>query len=117
MVKQKKKPWVAGLLSFLVVGMGQVYNRQPKLYSISLVIIGIFLSFLTFISAWTYLILIPLWIYAIYDAYKVAKKTISKEPNRDAIWITVIILLIIFLPVFWTGFWAGFWSAYYSSLR
>jgi TM2 domain-containing membrane protein YozV len=114
MPKPKKKPWLAGLLSFFVVGMGQIYNKKYKkcfFLWVSLCIIGFFSVW--FINYFSYLIVL-VWFYAIYDAYKTAQKTIAKEPNKNAIWFTVIIYVVLFFVAL-AGFWYGFYSGYYGN--
>jgi TM2 domain-containing membrane protein YozV len=114
MPKPKKKPWLAGLLSFLVMGMGQVYNKQYK-KGVLLYIVGVFFSILALINYWLYFVLIPIWLYAIYDAYKTAKKTITEEPYKNAVWITALIFIVVFMGAFWAGFWAGFYGVQYGN--
>jgi hypothetical protein len=114
MVKPKKKPWLAGLLSFLIIGMGQIYNKKYKEGTL-LLIVGVSISIFALYNSWLYIILIPIVVYSIYDAYTTAKKTIAKEPYKNAIWITVLILIVIFMGAFWAGFWAGFYGVQYGN--
>ena|GEM_PF-2544200 len=109
MPKPKKKPWLAGLLSFLVAGMGQIYNKQYKKGFLLLIFSFIFIILAFTINPWFGIINWAILIYAVYDAYKTAKRTIAEEPYRNAVWITVIIYIIIFIG-FLSGFWAGFTS-------
>lgn len=75
--KAEKNPGVAAVLSFLFVGLGQIYNGQigKGLVFIVVQIINIFLIFVV-IGFITY----PLfWIFGIYDAYDTAKKINNGE--------------------------------------
>ncbi|MBZ2165905.1 hypothetical protein [Methanobacterium spitsbergense] len=67
----EKNPWIAVLLSFLIVGLGQVYNGQI-LKGLILFICAIVTGLLTFILiGW---ILLPiLWVINLYDAYITAQ--------------------------------------------
>jgi TM2 domain-containing membrane protein YozV len=68
----RKSEGIAAVLSFLFVGLGQIYNGQIG-KGIMFVIIGIILVFtMIFLIGF---ILYPLfWIYNIYDAYNTAKR-------------------------------------------
>lgn len=68
----RRNPGVAAVLSFFIPGLGQIYNGELTK--------GLVIVFVTAIS-WMLtkiiigaFILIPLWIWAIYDAYKTAEK-------------------------------------------
>lgn len=80
-----RNPALAAILSFIVAGLGQVYNGQ----------IG--KGILIFFTAW---LIIP-WIYGIFDAYSVAKKinegkiTPSSEGCATAILFVIILFVII----------------------
>lgn len=106
MAKPKKKPWLAGLLSFLVIGMGQIYNKK-YIKGILLFIGGMTFSVLALTNYWIYLILLPIWVCAIYDAYNTAKKTITEEPYKHAVKITVFAFAIIFIVSFIVGYWTS----------
>jgi len=103
MPKPKKKPWLAGLLSFFVAGMGQIYNKQYKKGFLLLIFSFIFIILAFTINSWFGIINWAILIYAVYDAYKTAKRTIVEEPYRNAVWITVIIYIIIFIASFIAG--------------
>jgi hypothetical protein len=112
MVKPKKKPLLASLLSLLVVGMGQVYNKEYK-KGIVLFSFSIFFMILGFsVNSLFNLFSLVILIYVVYDAYKTAKKTINQEPYKNAVWITVV----IFMGLFFYGFWYGFYNVYYGKL-
>jgi TM2 domain-containing membrane protein YozV len=74
---KEKSPELAALLSFLIVGVGQIYNGQVGkgvIILIAAVISGVL---------WTIgigvIFSIIIWIYAIYDAYTTAKKINAGE--------------------------------------
>jgi TM2 domain-containing membrane protein YozV len=67
-----KSPGLAAVLSFFVPGLGQIYNGQIAkglclfvLYSLGWFLAGIVVGFF---------LLIPVWIYAIYDGYRRAER-------------------------------------------
>ena len=76
-----KNPSLAAVLSFFYMGIGQIYNGQIHkgiafliAYSISWLLMGLLIGFLT----------TPiLWIYGMYDAYKSAEK-INLDIARSA---------------------------------
>lgn len=75
----QKKPILAACLSFLVVGMGQVYNGQVT-KGLVLLAGSVISGFLT--SLLIGFILLPIiWLYGIYDAFKVADNDLNK-PRR-----------------------------------
>lgn len=85
-----KKPWLAGLLSLLVVGAGQLHNRQ-LFKSVFLFLIfypvGLLLWFLAWVLHWTLgtgrvltdlhyiyqIVWVGLWLFAVVDAYRIAR--------------------------------------------
>jgi TM2 domain-containing membrane protein YozV len=74
------RPWLAALLS-LICGLGQIYNGQIVKGAV-LLICGI-----AAVVTWQFLpgkILAPcLWLYAISDAYLVARRTLPLRPQRQ----------------------------------
>jgi TM2 domain-containing membrane protein YozV/ribosomal protein L40E len=63
-------PFIAAVLSALFPGLGQIYNRQLE-KGLAIIVV----SFLTMLSTLVLIgfVLFPIvWLYAIYDAYKVA---------------------------------------------
>jgi TM2 domain-containing membrane protein YozV len=67
-----KNPGIAAVLSFLFVGLGQIYNGQIG-KGVLFIILGVVCIGLAFFIIG--LIAGPiLWIYSIYDAYKTADK-------------------------------------------
>lgn len=80
--EQGKSSSLAALLSFIMPGLGQIYNGQ----------IG--KGLLIFITGW---LILP-WIYGIYDAYQTAEKINSGEihvEQRLGCAITAVIFMII----------------------
>lgn len=74
-----KNPGLAAVLSFFIIGLGQIYNGQIG-KGILLFGCAIVCGFLTLILI-GYLLLPFLWLYGIYDAYKTADK-LNKQPNN-----------------------------------
>jgi len=72
-----KNPGLAAVLSFVIVGLGQIYNGEigKGILLFVLYVISIVLS-LVFIG---YIFLPVIWIYGIYDAYKTAQKINEQE--------------------------------------
>jgi TM2 domain-containing membrane protein YozV len=69
---ERKSSGLAAVLSFLFVGLGQIYNGEIG-KGILFIIIGVIILFTAIILIG--FILYPLfWIYNIYDAYNTAKK-------------------------------------------
>jgi TM2 domain-containing membrane protein YozV len=67
-VAEGGNPFVAGALSALVPGLGQLYNRELK-RGITFLIAGVVAGFSVIVVVG--IVLYPLvWVYAIYDAYK-----------------------------------------------
>ncbi|MBZ9570909.1 zinc-ribbon domain-containing protein [Methanobrevibacter sp. TMH8] len=70
-VKNEKNPGLAAVLSFLIIGLGQIYNGE--------IAKGLILLIVSYICIALFFLIIPpiigvvLWIYAIYDAYNTAK--------------------------------------------
>lgn len=89
----KQKPWLAILLSFLVVGGGQLYNRQ---FLKGLLLLVAFMGgwFCTFILAygdsqafawWGFFFkAVPFWL--AFDAYRIAARLREGEPVRTWQW-------------------------------
>lgn len=67
----EKNPFLALILSFLIVGLGQFYNGHSTkgvILLISAIISGILILFVIGLLLWPIV-----WIYAMYDAYKSAE--------------------------------------------
>jgi TM2 domain-containing membrane protein YozV len=69
---KKKDPILAAILSFLIIGAGQIYNGETS-KGILLMLSAIISWFLMFVII-GFIIYPVLLIYAIYDAYKGAEK-------------------------------------------
>ena len=74
------RPWLAATLS-LICGLGQLYNGQI-VKGVVLLICGIIAA-----AAWPFLLgkmlALILWLYAISDAYLVARRTLPMRPQRQ----------------------------------
>src|SRR4030095_4886173 len=74
------RPWLAATLS-LICGLGQLYNGQ-LVKGVVLLICGI-----ATVAAWPFLLgkmlALILWLYAISDAYLVARRTLPMGPQRQ----------------------------------
>ena len=70
---KKKNPVDIALMSFLMTGWGQTHNKQVA-KGLLLFIIQVINGFLMIVGNWIGFIAFPIWIWAIYDAYKTAKK-------------------------------------------
>lgn len=73
----EKNPVLAAILSFLIVGLGQIYNGQ--IGKGIMLIIGYVISFALCFVYVGFILLPILWIYGIYDAYNTAKKINAGE--------------------------------------
>jgi TM2 domain-containing membrane protein YozV len=73
---QTKNPGVAAILSFIIPGLGQIYNgeiRKGILY-----LIGYLIAFASITIFVGFLAAPVIWIYGMIDAYKTAEK-MNKE--------------------------------------
>lgn len=59
-----KNPWIAVLLSFLIPGVGQFYNNDPKKGGLML---GV-----AIVLSWTIVAYFGMWIWSMIDAHQVA---------------------------------------------
>ena len=72
-----KSSGLAAVLSFLIIGLGQIYNGE--------IVKGFLLMFLALISIlfwWAvigFIFTLVLWVYSIYDAHKTAKEINAGE--------------------------------------
>lgn len=78
---KKKSPGIAALLSFIITGAGQVYNEEISkgiilfVLEIILALLMVFSFLISPLGALVSTVLtFVVWVYAIYDAYNVAKK-------------------------------------------
>lgn len=104
--ENKKNSILAGFLSFLYMGLGQVYNGQFVKGLIIFSLAALFYSLNPLISTIPAFIVI---IYSIYDAYSIAKKmnteqiTFQKEQTKDFfifIVLSIILGILIFMSIF-----------------
>lgn len=78
-MEQPKNPGLAAVLSFLITGLGQIYNGQLA-KGIIFIIVYFFSWLLMFVLIG--LITTPiLWIWGMYDAYKVAERHNQRISN------------------------------------
>ena len=74
------RPWLAAILS-LICGLGQLYNGQI-VKGVVLLVCGI-----AVVASWPFLLgkvlALILWLYAISDAYLVARRTLPMRPQRQ----------------------------------
>lgn len=76
---QQKNPGLAAVLSFFIVGLGQIYNGQVAK---GFIMIGCYIVSLLLMSVYIGFVTTPvLWIYGIYDAYKTAERINSGVVN------------------------------------
>lgn len=71
--REKKSSGIAAVLSFLIPGLGQIYNGE-LMKGIMFVILAMVFGILSIILIGIPLYVI-LWVYAIYDAYNTAAKS------------------------------------------
>ncbi|WNY26115.1 zinc ribbon domain-containing protein [Methanolapillus millepedarum] len=90
----QKEPFVAAIFSVFMSGLGQLYNGEfakavcVQVASIVLSIIGIFI--------WPILLAaLAVWIWSVYDAYKIAEKMkIGKMPVKIPKWTEIVIYFL-----------------------
>jgi TM2 domain-containing membrane protein YozV len=80
-VSPPKNPGVSAVLSFLFLGLGQIYNGQIG-KAILFWFINIMLIVLGFMLAVPFLMIPILWIYGIFDAYNAAEQLNRKSHRR-----------------------------------
>lgn len=69
----QKNPGLSAILSFFIPGLGQIYNGQlGKGLAIAMVAI---ISWMLVHMVIGLIILIPLWIWSIYDAHETAERS------------------------------------------
>lgn len=61
----RKEPILSLILSFLLPGLGQIYNGQVKK--------GLILLVVYLLLCWTCLVPLLIWLYGMYDGYTVAQ--------------------------------------------
>jgi TM2 domain-containing membrane protein YozV len=67
-----KNPGLAAVLSFLISGLGQIYNGQIVKGLVVLAIQSINIALTQILIGWVPLIIV--WVWAIFDAYRVAER-------------------------------------------
>jgi TM2 domain-containing membrane protein YozV len=80
-VSPPKNPGVSAVLSFLFLGLGQIYNGQIG-KAIMFWLINLMLIVLGLMLAIPFLMIPILWIYGIFDAYSAAEKLNRKLHRR-----------------------------------
>lgn len=97
---ERKNPWIAALLSFFIVGLGQIYGRQVGRGVVLFVLTVLLTITFDYITGWPISgilesTLIVLWVYNVYDAYKTPgiinsnaqeKIIVSKIGNNSNLW-------------------------------
>lgn len=71
-MEQPKNPGLAAVLSFLIAGLGQIYNGQFAKGIIFIIVY--FFSWLLMFVLIGFITTPILWIWGMYDAYKVAER-------------------------------------------
>lgn len=72
----EKSPAIAAALSFIIVGLGQIYNGQV----LRGIVFHVLMWFITIFAVFTFWLIFPLlipfgfWLFNIYDAYDQAQK-------------------------------------------
>lgn len=99
----KKKPWLAVFLSWILPGIGQFYNKQ-FLKGFGFIICSAFLYIVHTMYYPLFFLLIPLYLFAIKDAFEAAEKIngsnqkLFEQGNRSIRTFLVFILLFEFIP-------------------
>jgi TM2 domain-containing membrane protein YozV len=82
-VTQRKEPWVAVLLSFLLAGLGQIYAGAAERGAIQLVC-AVVLFFLVVLSGGIFIIFsFPFWIWVMFDAYAQVQAFNGKVEHQE----------------------------------
>ncbi|MCK4319768.1 hypothetical protein KAW38_04315 [Candidatus Micrarchaeota archaeon] len=89
--KEEKSPILAAILSFLITGVGQIYNGQiTKGIILLLAHLGMWVVVfvLSYFLIGCCMVPIPIliWVYSIYDAYKTAERINAGEKVKDMEW-------------------------------
>jgi TM2 domain-containing membrane protein YozV len=95
-IQEEKSSFIAILCSLFVPGLGQVYNGETEK--------GVIIFLATLIGAFIFIIPgVIVWIYGMYDAYKIAKKMNNKEipfkPTKAAHMILFFMLVVIITAI------------------
>jgi len=79
----QKSSGLAAVMFFFIMGLGQIYNGQIA-KGLGLIVAEIVLWTLTlFTLGFAGLILLPLWIWNIYDAYKTAEAINARASSAE----------------------------------
>lgn len=90
---KKKSTFLAALCSFIIPGLGQVYNGSLKRGGALL--LGFWIGITLFIPG------LIVWVYGIYDAHKTAKQINSGEiPFKDASILKMIVFIALTLLIY-----------------
>ncbi len=91
---KQKNPILAAIGSFFIPGLGQVYNGEGFIKGL-LYLIGTLIGFM--------ILFIPglaIWIYGIYNAYKVAKNmNMGIVPYKETTTINLAIYIVVYLII------------------
>ena len=82
-VNTDKDPVLAAILSFLIIGLGQIYlglTKKGIILFLAAIISGVLMLILIGFILW-----LLIWVYAIYDAYKSAQKMQNGIAVEDTI--------------------------------
>lgn len=110
--QKQKNPLLAAIGSFFIPGLGQVYNGEGILKGM-LYVIGMIIGSIILILPG-----LAVWIYGIYNAYKVAEKiNLGQMPYKDVsllkiigyvVLVFIVEFVIIFLIVMFSAVLAAF---------
>jgi len=88
--QKEKNPLLAAIGSFFIPGLGQVYNGEGILKGM-LYVIGMFIGSIILILPG-----LAVWIYGIYNAYKVAEKiNLGQVPYKDVSLLKIIGYIVL----------------------
>ncbi|MBI5803178.1 hypothetical protein HY448_00650 [Candidatus Pacearchaeota archaeon] len=82
MAKQKKSPWLAAILNFLLFGLGYIYVGKRVAFGIGLIIATIIYTGLTWNYEYTWVDLmfgVAIGLLFAYDGYKTAEEVNKKR--------------------------------------
>ena len=92
--QKQKNPLLAAIGSFLIPGLGQVYNGEGILKGL-LYFIGMFIG--------SFILVIPglaIWLYSIYNAYKVAEKiNLGQIPYKEVSLLKIVGYIILYFVI------------------
>ena len=94
MPQKQKNPLLAAIGSFFFPGLGQVYNGEGVLKGL-LYFIGVFIGTIIFILPG-----LAIWIYGIYNAYKVAEKVnLGQIPYKDVTLLKCVLYVVLLIVI------------------